>query len=472
MQSFMVRREGCGAGVVISASHNPPGDNGIKIYGPDGAQVLGARDRAVFEAIEAAAEGELPPLACAPEVVDGLPNVTVIDPAADDDHGDRPYLDYVASQAVSGSLEKSGLEIAFTPLHGVGASSVVPVLERRGLKVHLVAAQCDPDGGRFSTVKSANPESPPAMDMVVALAEEVGAPLALATDPDADRIGAVAQDDDGTMRFIDGNRLGVLMADHVIETLAARGELSPESRVVTTTVTTPLVATIARRHGVEVIDDLLVGFKHHAGVVEEAPDRPLVFACEESHGYVRGNDVRDKDGAIGALMIVEAAAAAKARGQTLFARLRQLWARDGYHRETTRSIWARGTVGKKAIAEVMARFRAEPPGAFAGLTVQQVEDRLAPRHTGSPTRDLPGNCLSFELASPDFACRLVLRPRGTEPKLKVYALARGETLGNEEGLDAQIAAVDALAGRVLADAEAKANAIIQPMLEGGSGGGA
>jgi len=171
-------------------------------------------------------------------------------------------------------------------------------------------AQYDPDGGRFSTVASANPELPVSMAMGVTLAEAVGAQLVLATDPDADRLGATARGRDGAMVAIDGNRLGVLMLDHIMDKMM--GRLPANGWVLTTLVTTPLLGTIARAHGIEVVDDLLVGFKHHAGMMGEQPGKTLIFGCEESHGYIRGDDIRDKDGAIAALLLAECAAVAHA----------------------------------------------------------------------------------------------------------------------------------------------------------------
>ncbi len=454
--SFLVRRLGCGAGIVLSASHNPPEDNGIKIYGPDGAQVLGARDTALMGAILAVGgAAELPEVSAAARA-----SVRVIEGAAVETFADAPYLDYVRAQGVlPGSLADAGLVVAYTPLHGVGTASVLPVLRSRGITVHAVARQCDPDGGNFSTVKSANPELPESMAMAVGLAREVGADLVVATDPDADRVGACVRVGDAYPP-IDGNRLGVLMLDHVLRHLPRGGE----GWVLTTLVTSPLVATLARAHGYEVVDDLLVGFKHHAGMIEEQASRPLVFGCEESHGYMRGTGVRDKDGAVASLLLSECAAEAKRAGQTLMDVLARVWCEHGYHRETTANLVAHGLRGRQAIAAVMDAWRASPPRAIGGLEVVAVDDRLVPRRTGSKTRDLPGNVLSFELAAGDRACRLVLRPSGTEPKLKVYALARSLGALAPAVLAAVQADVDALVDVVLGDAERAARAIMEPYL--------
>nr|WP_255216732.1 phospho-sugar mutase [Pseudenhygromyxa sp. WMMC2535] len=475
--SFLVRHLGCGAGVVISASHNPPTDNGIKIYGPDGAQVLGERDRRLMAAIIEAGKdsGALPEIdieALAAGEIDleggeGRPVITRIDPDAEPERADQPYLDYVIAQGVvPGSLIDAQLGVVYTPLHGVGHSSVIPALRGRGLEPVLLAAQL-PDDGRFGTVESANPESPAAFDMAVAKAKKIGAELVLATDPDADRVGAMARDAAGDYVFIDGNRLGVLMLDHVMRGLLAHASPSLETgRVLTTLVTSPLIAKVARSYGVEVIDDLLVGFKYHAGAQAEADARPLIFACEESHGYLRGNDVRDKDGAIAALLLSECAAVCKVVGRTLFDRLDEVWAQHGYHRERTANLYAHGAAGRRAIAAVMTRLREDPPEGFAGLRVSAFEDRSQPRDTGSPTRDLPGNVLVYELEGGGRGCRLVFRPSGTEPKIKVYALASGRA-----GLDGQAAAaeregVDELIQAVLDDAAKLAESIMAPLADG------
>jgi len=457
--AFLVRREHCGAGVVISASHNPPGDNGIKIYGSDGAQVLGARDRALMAAIEHAMER---PLASSTPEQRAHIEVARGEEVA---RYDAPYHAFVRAQGVvEGDLSSAGVKVAFTPLHGVGHTAVVPILRDRGIEVVVVEDQL-PDGGRFGTVASANPESPEALARAMEVADAHGADLVLATDPDADRLGACARDADGRLVFVDGNRLGAIMLDHVLR----HATLPADGWVLTTLVTSPIVATMARAAGVDVVDDLLVGFKHHAGMLAEAPDRPLVFACEESHGYVRGNDVHDKDGAIAALLLAECAAQAKRQGRTILGELDRIFMTHGYHRESTANLYARGAAGREAIAGLVEQWRRAPPTSFGGLAVVSVEDRSQPRHTGSATRDLPGNVLVFELAAAGgLACRLVVRPSGTEPKAKVYALGRGPGARDAAGLAAVRTEVDALVQRVLEDARTRADAAMRATQAGGS----
>lgn len=444
--SFEVRQRGCGAGIVISASHNPPGDNGIKIYGSDGAQVLGARDRALMTAIEAAMTDAL--IEPGP---DAEGRITYVRGASIASH-DEAYRRCVLSQGVAGDLASASLRAVYTPLHGVGHTAILPLLRGQGVTLSVVEAQL-PDGGLFATVASANPEAPEALTLALAQAEAEAADLVLATDPDADRLGAAARDEQGRLAFIDGNRLGVLLLDHVLR----HAKLVPEGWVLTTLLTSPLVASLARAAGVDVVDDLLVGFKHHAGMMDERPDRPLVFACEESHGYTRGDDVHDKDGAIGALLLAEAAAWAKANGRGLHAQLAQIFAEHGYHREQTANLYAYGAAGREAIAGLMKSWRAKPPTSFGGLAVRSLEDRSLPRSTGSRTRDLPGNVLVFELQSAGAnACRLVVRPSGTEPKAKVYALGRGAAVPPGDAQRAVAIEVDTMVERVLADARTQA----------------
>jgi phosphomannomutase len=471
--SYLVRRFDCGAGVVISASHNPPTDNGIKVYGSDGAQVLGDLDRILMEAIVAAGAnpGSLPAIDLGAIAAGRVPAAVIrIDPDAEPELADRPYHEYVLAQGVTlGSLADSGLKVAYTPLHGVGGSSVIPVLRERGLEPIVVESQL-PDGGEFKTVKSANPEAPAAFAVGLELARAHAADLLLATDPDADRLGAMVRDRAGEWRFIDGNRLGVLMLDHTLRGLAKLGaEELRQGWVLTTLVTSPLIATLARARGVEAIDDLLVGFKFHAGMQADAErkdiERALVFACEESHGYSRGNDVREKDGAIAALLLCECAAACKQAGHTLFERLDEIWQEHGYHRERTGNLYAPGSSGRRAIAAVMDQLRDHPPAAFGGLSVGAVIDRSQPRDTGWRTRDLPGNVMVYELSGDGRGCRLVFRPSGTEPKMKVYALARGRAgIREADAAAREREAVDALIDAVLADAETFAKAIMDPIV--------
>ncbi len=470
--SYLARRFGCGAGVVISASHNPPTDNGIKVYGPDGAQVLGELDRILMEAIVAAGESDSLPAIDLEAISAGrVPaGVIRIDPDVEPDRADRPYHDYVLAQGVTpGSLGETGLRVAYTPLHGVGDSSVIPVLRARGLEPAVVEAQL-PDGGEFRTVKSANPEAPAAFAVGLEVARAHESDLLLATDPDADRVGAMVRDAAGEYQFVDGNRLGVLMLDHVLRGLTTLGaEELRQGWVLTTLVSSPLIATLARARGVEVVDDLLVGFKYHAGIEADAEqrglERALVFACEESHGYLRGNDVRDKDGAIAALLLAECAAECKRVGQTLFDRLAEIWQEHGYHRERTGNLYAAGSSGRRAIAAVMDQLREQPPSAFGGLDVSSVVDRSQPRDTGWRTRDLPGNVMVYELVGEGRGCRLVFRPSGTEPKIKVYALARGRAgITDADAAAREREAVDALIDAVLADAERFATAIMEPIV--------
>ncbi len=455
--SFLVRARDCGAGIVISASHNPPSDNGIKIYGPDGAQVLGARDRALMQAIEAAMVAPLPPIdPSQAHRIQALPLAEV----------DAAYHGFVQDQGVAPreALAQSGLAVVFTPLHGVGHTAVVPTLTPTGVAVHLVERQCDPDEGRFSTVQSANPESPASMAMGEALAQQVGAQLVVATDPDADRLGALARNAAGEFEAIDGNRLAVIMFDHVLR----HGTMPPNGWVLTTMVTSALIAIMARDADVEVVDDLLVGFKHHAGMMAEQPNKTVVFGCEESHGFMRGDHVHDKDGAVAARLLVEAAAVAHGQGRTLFDVLDAVWQRHGYHRERTENLYAYGSAGREAIAELMKQLRADPPTEVGGLTVVSVEDRLSPRKTGSTTRDLTSNVLVYELTGQRDGraarCRLAVRPSGTEPKAKVYALAgSGGGLDEAELAQAKVR-IDEVVDAVLAEAKARADAIMAARL--------
>lgn len=456
--SHIVRARGCGAGVVISASHNPPGDNGIKIYGPDGAQVLGKRDKALMAAITDAMAAPLTPI----DVPVG--RVTVLD-AEQVAEVDDPYLEFVRAQATCGDLSDADLRVVYSPLHGVGESSVIPVLTSIGVQTHTVVAQ-QPDGGAFGTVASANPESPAALDLGKALADEVDADLVIANDPDADRVGALAKDG-GAWTFIDGNRLAVIMLDHVLQHVTP----TEQSWVLTTLCTSPLIGALAREHGVEAVDDLLVGFKHHAGMMEEQPTRHLEFATEEAHGYLRGDDVHDKDGAVASVMLAEAGAVAKRQGKTVFDQLRDVWSRLGYHKETTANIYALGAIGREAIASLVATWRKDPPTQFGGLEVTSVEDRTQVRDTGSVTRDLLGNVLVFELqAQGAAACRLVVRPSGTEPKAKLYALARSTKPTPNDQLAAVQAEIDGIVQAVLDDAQARAEAVMKPILEGNAAG--
>jgi phosphomannomutase len=404
--AYAVKVLGARAGIMVTASHNPPGDNGYKVYGPDGAQIVSPADADISALLDA-----LPP----GDPLEGVPDDALPDGVRTWDRGltDGWLREILATRVHA----PAPLRIAYTPLHGVGAAWFREVMRAGGYPdVHVVADQEQPDGA-FPTVAFPNPEEPGALDRVLALATAVGADLVLANDPDADRI-AVAIPTPGGWRTLDGNEIGTLLA----EDLLANGP-GGERLVATSLVSSQLLSRIAAHHGARYAETL-TGFKWiaRAGLEARAAGFRAVLGYEEALGVSVGEIVRDKDGLSAALLVADLASAWRDRGG-LAAALDALAVRHGLHRSAQKSWTLPGADGKARIATVMRRLRDETPTALAGRTVLAVRDTRsgirrdlrtgAQRSLGLP----PSDVLGFELEGGD---RILVRPSGTEPKLKAY----------------------------------------------------
>ena len=446
--SFAVRHLGCDAGVVVSASHNPPSDNGFKAYWNTGGQVLPPHDRGIIDAVYAS--GRIPAIDFEEAVDDGL--IEVIG-----EEIDTAYVDAVADLSLSSNRDVSAI---YTSLHGVGETNVFNVLEKAGFRgVELLDSQRDPDGG-FPTVDAnfPNPERIEVYGPAITRAQEINADLVLATDPDSDRLGVCARTAAGDYGHISGNRIGALICDHVLRKRHQRGTLPANGYVVETLVTTRLIARIAEAADVRVIDDLLVGFKYIGQVMDrEGPDA-FLFGAEESLGYLAGQYARDKDAAIAALYVMELAAGLKADGKTLHDRLDELFVEHGYHAEGQFSEKLPGSGGRETTAKLMAAFRTDPPTSLGGVELAKVLD-----FSEHEVRSLPGNERSDALPEPDgnlmifqsdpgaaTAVRVAVRPSGTEPKIKFYTFANGPVSDADALLGVKEQTDDALA-RVQSD---------------------
>jgi phosphoglucomutase/phosphomannomutase len=320
------------------------------------------------------------------------------------------------------------LKVLYSPLHGVGASAVLPALESAGFEdVELFAEHAAPDGD-FPNVPShvANPENKEVFDSIIRRAREAGADVILATDPDCDRLGVAAprtRDPAGPWATFNGNQIGVLLADYVLEQRKSAGTLSSEHYVVKTIVTTEMIRRIADSYGVRTIGDLMVGFKWIAGVMDEqGPDR-FVFGAEESHGYLVGQHVRDKDAAVASLLMAELAARVKANGRSLHDQLDALYWQHGYHAEALMTQTLPGSEGMVRMQALMEKFREDPPATLGGLNVTGLRDYMTGEHRrrGGETQPLSGprgDVVIFDLAEP--GNYVAARPSGTEPKVKFY----------------------------------------------------
>ncbi len=409
--SFAVRHLGATAGVQITASHNPRTDNGFKFYWSDGGQVAPPHDARFMQLVSAVNEVRRMPLAEA----EGL--VSTIGAGVDE-----AYLGAVRSLAAE---ESRSAKVVFSPMHGAGSTNVLRVLRAEGFDVTVVPEQAEPDES-FPTASGdlINPELPEVMALPVRLAEAVGADVAICADPDADRIGVAARTDwksDG-VSILTGNQVGAALTHHILSRRRDAGKLRGDEVVIETLVTTGLIADVARGFGLEPVDDLLVGFKFIAQIIGglDDPGR-FAFAAEESLGYLAGDFVRDKDAAIGALLVCEMASRLKDRGATVPMYLDEIYGEYGYYRNALLLVELPGSAGREVMSEVMLGLRADLPASLAGMAVTAMDDRLDETARAPDAYRMGGSADIVTLyLSEDRRTRVTVRPSGTEPKLKVY----------------------------------------------------
>jgi phosphomannomutase len=416
--SFLVRHRHCSCGIMVTASHNPPSDNAVKIYWSTGGQVLPPHDQAIIDHVMRV--GEIAQAHFDSAVAQGRIVLCT-------EETDAAFLAALAEQSFGGPRD---VNIIYSPLHGVGASAVGPLLERTGFRhVAVYPPHADPDGD-FPNVPGhvSNPENPRVFDAMIQHAQQVGADLILATDPDCDRMGCAAPLtlQPGTRwATLNGNQLGALLADYVLQRRQEAGTLSPRHYLVKTLVTTELIRRIGDSYGVRTCGDLLVGFKWIGGVIDEQGPAHFVLGCEESHGYLVGQYARDKDGAVACLLMSELAARLKAAGKSVHEKLNDLLRRHGVHTEQLLTIQMEGSEGMARMSRLMDRFRRQPPAELGGMRVVAVRDYLHQQvRCQAATRPLPGPrgdmvILDFEATGNYIA----VRPSGTEPKVKFYMFA-------------------------------------------------
>ncbi|HUY35589.1 MAG TPA: phospho-sugar mutase [Pirellulales bacterium] len=432
--SFAVRYKRCACGIMVTASHNPPSDNAVKAYWSTGGQLLPPHDQGVIERVMAAGEIARVPFA------DALQRGDVV---FCQQEVDAEYQRCVRAQSGSGPRQ---LKIIYSPMHGVGISSVCPVLASAGFSDVEVFAPHAASDGDFPNVPGhvANPENPATFDSIIARAKQVGADLVLSTDPDADRLGcAAAVADGGPWRTFTGNQIGSLLAEALLEGRKYAGNLSSSDYVVKTLVTTEMIRRIADSYGVKTHGNLQVGFKWIAGLIDDVGPEHFVLGAEESHGFMAGTYVRDKDATVAAMLVAELAARAKAAGQTLHQKLDALYWQHGCHAERTVSKTMPGSEGMVRMRKLMANFRESPPKQLGRMKVGQTRDYqnlvvLTP--SGRRKLDGPrGDMLIFDLAAD--GNYVAVRPSGTEPKVKFYLFAfePPELLADLEATKVQLA---------------------------------
>jgi phosphoglucomutase/phosphomannomutase len=426
-------------GLNISASHNPPDDNGGKFYDNRGAQPVPPEDQIMADLVDR---------------VETINELTWVDAMRTgrihfmEDSLHQTYIDTCLKQSLVPPPRSDDFKIVFTPLHGVGAMTAMEVLTAQGFRVLPVAEQMAPDGQFPNVTKSPNPEVPESMDKAAELAQRSQADLVLATDPDADRLGAMAADAHGNWRPLHGNEIAALLTHFKLAKLAQHGRLPASPIVLTTEVTTRLITRIARHFKAQVVDHLLVGFKYMADVLYRletegefgditGTPEDFIIATEESHGAMLTEAMRDKDAGAAALVLAELALEQKRKGKTVLDYLEMLYQQFGYFRTQGQSVVMRGIEGRQQMQAMMESLRSEPPSAIGKLAVTGFSDLREENSLfgplKGPTDAAARNVLLFRLGE---QARIALRPSGTEPKAKAYLEAwtapRGPKTSEEE----------------------------------------
>lgn len=414
--SYAVRTLGCAVGVVISASHNPPSDNGFKAYWSDGGQLVSPHDKGVMDEVSKVEEILITDYDEA--VASG--KIKVLSAKMDDD-----YFKAVLSEGYK-TEGNSNLKVVFSPLHGAGQKNTLPVLQKAGFDVDVVEAQMTPDGD-FPTVKNykPNPEEKVANELAVEQMLKTDADIAVTNDPDADRVGVVVNYKDEAV-YLNGNQTAVLATEYVLSQMEKNGNLKDNQFIAKTIVTTDMLKAQAENYGVKCYDNLLIGFKYIGELIlkKQAVGEKFIIGGEESYGLLKGDYARDKDASVGALMLAEYASKLKADGKTLLHELEDLYEKYGFFAELLDVVMYEGASGFEQMQNIMKSLRETTPKELAGQKVTHVVDysTLTRKNilTGKEEQIdcVKGNVLVFEFENS--SCRLTVRPSGTEPKLKSY----------------------------------------------------
>ncbi|KAA1262510.1 Phosphoglucomutase [Rubripirellula obstinata] len=419
--SFAVRHKNCDCGIMVTASHNPPSDNAVKVYWSSGAQVLPPHDIAIIDKVMSCQQIKATPFDEA--VAAGMVEVVT-------DEIDQAYFDAASKCSFDGPRD---VKVLYSPLHGVGAAAVIPLAEKVGFKdIEVYGPHSEPNGD-FPNVPGhvSNPENSVLFEAPIKHAQQTGANLVLATDPDCDRIGVAAPmtlDPAGDWRTFNGNEIGAILAEYVLSKRSAAGTLTPDSYIIKTLVTTELTRRIAESYNVRCEGDLLVGFKHIADVMDRVGADDFVYGTEESHGYLVGQYCRDKDGAVASMLMCELAAQLKADGKSMHDYLCDLHRKHGYHRETLINLIMEGSEGMAAMQRLMKSFRTTPPESLAGVKIAKIRDYSIATTTTVSTGQSEklegpdGNLIIMDLDEP--GNYVAVRPSGTEPKIKLYVFTR------------------------------------------------
>lgn len=412
--SYALRHFGCQSGVVITASHNPKEYNGYKAYWDDGGQVVAPHDKNIIEELKKIEDvGQI-------KFGEDAAGIHILDEAFD-----KLYIGKLKELSVSPDVvrRQKGMKIVYTPIHGTGVKLVPGALRAFGFENIINVPEQDITDGNFPTVESPNPENAEALEMALKKAEETGAELVMATDPDADRVGIAVRNLAGEFVLLNGNQTATVLIYYLIKKRYDEALLKGNEYIAKTIVTTELLNAIAEKFGVEHFDTL-TGFKYIAEIIKQNEGKKVfIGGGEESYGYLAGEFVRDKDAVMSAALIAEAAAWAKDRGMTFYEQLIDIYTEFGVYNELLVNLVKKGKAGAEEIADIMEKLRNEPPEKIAGSRLKEIRDYLSLEKTdliSGKKSDLnfpKSNVLQFFTEN---GAKITVRPSGTEPKIKFY----------------------------------------------------
>lgn len=423
--SFAVRHLGAAAGIVISASHNPPQDNGFKAYWSDGAQVIAPHDKGILDAAKEISS--INTLENFNEAVDSG-KITILSSDIDE-----AYIQAILGQSQN---KLRDVRIVYSPLHGAGQTNTLPALSKAGFtNIMTVDLQMTPDGN-FPNVANhkPNPEEREANALAAEMLQSSGADIAITNDPDADRIGVMVLQGSEVV-YLNGNQTAALATDFLLSSKKRRGELTRNDYIVKTFVTTDTMDALAKKYGVKSYNNLPIGFKYIGEVIRnnESTNNKFIIGAEESYGLLAGDYARDKDGGVAALVLAELAAELKLQNKTLVDHLYDIYSEVGLFVEVTKSVAYPGAEGFETMSKIMQAFKTNPPRSIGNHTVSAVRDysTLTRTSVDGSTRPIDSTaCNVVVLEFDDYSKRVTIRPSGTEPKMKFYTQWHQESTDN------------------------------------------
>ncbi|MFT4534186.1 MAG: phosphoglucomutase [Saprospiraceae bacterium] len=437
--SFAVRYLECHAGIVLTASHNPPEYNGYKVYWTDGGQIVPPQDG---------------------EIIAEINRLSFEDINFDFDEKlieliykevDHAFIAASVTNGEFGAQNKDNLKVVFTSLHGTSITAIPQVLDKAGYTdVTIIAEQAEPDGN-FPTVKSPNPEEPEALELAIKKAEEIGADIVIGTDPDSDRLGIAVRNNKGKIQLLNGNQTMLLMTKFLLDNRTKSG-LKGNEFIASTIVSTPMMQNLAKAYGVE-IKTSLTGFKWIAKMIKDHPEQDFIGGGEESFGFMVGDFVRDKDAVTSTLLACEIAATAKSNGSSFYQELLECYTHYGFYLERLVSLVKKGASGAQEIKQMMADFKENPLESIDGSKVEIIDDY----NTSTSTNMITGKVSGIDIPNSNVliyttedGSKVAARPSGTEPKIKFY-ISVNDKLDDVVNFDSKYAELEAKLDRIVVE---------------------